>query len=90
MSHNNQSINHAKHAPQNLGVLFHKIGLDGPQPQPLAVEVQRDRKHQTGELDAAESKENALAAFVLEPAVEKERKDEAVENVCMIVRISNS
>lgn len=74
-------------APGNLGVLFHKIRLDSPQSQPFTIKIERNRKHQTGELDTAESEKDTLATLVLEPAIEKERKDKTVKDVCIFISI---
>jgi len=68
--------------------LLHQVLPHGPHARPLAVDVHRDRRQQTRHLDASNGDEHLLRAVGLEPAVEEEGEDQAVEDVCASVSVS--
>jgi len=67
--------------PRSTLKLFHQIPPDRPHPRPLPIHVHRNRKEQNRQLYTSEREEDILGPVGLEPGVEEEGEDEAVEDI---------
>lgn len=65
--------------------LLHQILTHSPHACTLAIDVHWDGEEQTAQLNAANGEEDLLGAVGIEPAVEEEGEDEAVEDVYKIM-----
>lgn len=65
--------------------LFHQPSPRGPHSQSFAIYIQWDREQQTRYMNTPEGDKHGFRAICFKPAIDKEGKDETMEDVCFFL-----
>jgi hypothetical protein len=70
--------------------LFHQILPHSPHPRPLTKHIHGNSKKQTSQLNTSKRQKNLLGPIRFQPPIEKQRKDQSVENIFRKVECDQS